>query len=62
MNSNGVGDDTARSHQEVRRTRVILAVEHDVDREVLGDAISAGRDLVDAAVVALDSVSLAQPA
>jgi hypothetical protein len=43
-------------------TCAVLAVDHGVDVEVLGDVISVGRDLVDAAIVALDSVSLARPA
>jgi hypothetical protein len=38
----------------------ILAVEREIDIEVLGDAIAAGRELVDAAIIALDSVSLSK--
>ena len=39
-------------------TVAALAIEHDLDRDVIADAVSAGRELVDAAVIALDLTNL----
>lgn len=71
MNALQPGPDLIRSRIELERRRLqkasavltcaLAAVELGrIDIEVLGDAVAAGRDLVDAAVVALDSVSLSR--
>jgi hypothetical protein len=41
-------------------TGAALAAQHDVDRDVVADAISVGREFVDDAVDALDSIALSK--